>query len=135
VLAARRIFLRAKGASDCRPGANDLEEALPDGRSLDRPRGTRPAERKLLEAIHRHALERSRVTQPVIELAGDSSKGRPPGVLVKIRTRRSDSSKGRGRRRTAFTMLKIAVFAPMPSASTLTTATANDGVRDITRNA
>jgi hypothetical protein len=32
-------------------------------------------------------------------------------------------------------MLKIAALAPMPSASTLTTATANDGVRDITRNA
>jgi hypothetical protein len=32
-------------------------------------------------------------------------------------------------------MLKIAVLAPMPSASTLTTATPNDGVRNITRNA
>ena len=32
-------------------------------------------------------------------------------------------------------MLKIAVFAPMPSASTLTTATANEGARDMTRNA
>jgi hypothetical protein len=32
-------------------------------------------------------------------------------------------------------MVKIAVFAPMPSASTLTTASANDGVREITRNA
>jgi hypothetical protein len=32
-------------------------------------------------------------------------------------------------------MLKIAVFAPMPSASTPTTAAANEGVRDMTRNA
>ena len=32
-------------------------------------------------------------------------------------------------------MLKIVVLAPMPSASTLTTATANEGVRDMTRNA
>ena len=60
----------------------------------------------------------------------------PPGpVVMKIRTRRSGSSKGSGRSRTAFTMLKIAVLAPMPSASTLTTATANEGVRDMTRNA
>jgi hypothetical protein len=54
---------------------------------------------------------------------------------VKIRTRRSGSSKGRGRSNTALTMLKIAVLAPIPSASTLMTATAKDGVRDIIRSA
>ena len=32
-------------------------------------------------------------------------------------------------------MLKIVVLAPMPSASTLMTATANDGVRDKPRHA
>ena len=32
-------------------------------------------------------------------------------------------------------MLKIVVLAPTPSASTLTTATANEGLRDIPRNA
>jgi hypothetical protein len=32
-------------------------------------------------------------------------------------------------------MLKIAVFAPMPSASTVMTAKANDGVRNIARTA
>src|SRR5262245_1649869 len=52
-----------------------------------------------------------------------------------MRTRSPGSWKGRGRSRTAFTMLKIAVVAPMPSARTLTTATAKDGARDIARNA
>lgn len=36
---------------------------------------------------------------------------------------------------TALTMLKMAVFAPMPSARTATTARANDGVRDRIRSA
>jgi hypothetical protein len=62
-------------------------------------------------------------------------KGVPFGGLVKIRTRRSGSSQGSGRSSTAFTMLKIAVFAPMPSASTITPAVANEGVRDMTRKA
>jgi hypothetical protein len=55
--AAGRVFLRAKRASERRPGADGLEEAHADGPRLDRPRCASAAERKLAEAVHGHALE------------------------------------------------------------------------------
>ena len=57
------------------------------------------------------------------------------GGFVKRRTSCSGCSNGSGRSRTALTMLKRAVLAPMPMASTLMTATAKDGARRMTRAA
>lgn len=42
-------------------------------------------------------------------------------------TRRSGSGKGNGRSNTAFTTLKMAVFAPMPRASVITAMAAKPG--------
>jgi len=70
VLAAWRVLLRAKGASERRPGAHDLEEAHVDSPRLDRPCGPSAAEGTLAEAVHRRALERLRVSLPVVELSG-----------------------------------------------------------------
>ena len=86
---------------------------------------------KLPQSVQRHALERPRVSLPVVELGRATGRtGVRSAAVVNIRTRRSGSSIGRGRSRTALTMLKIAVLAPMPSASTPITAIANDGVRE-----
>ena len=74
------------------------------------------------------------------KLAGEIAKRGMPGNDVcggvwKRRTSRPGSSKGSGRRSTALTMLKTAVVAPMPSASTAMTAAANDGARRMVRSA
>ena len=52
---------------------------------------------------------------------------RPDGWRSQTITRRSGSAKGSGRSSTAFTTLKIAVVAPMPSASTAMAVTAKAG--------
>ena len=52
---------------------------------------------------------------------------RPNGCRSQTITRRSGSAKGRGRSSTAFTTLKIAVVAPMPSASTAIAVTREAG--------
>src|SRR2546421_301838 len=59
VLAARRVLLRPKDASERRSGSDDLEKACGDSCHTCRSRGARAGERELSEAaawIHRHAL-------------------------------------------------------------------------------
>jgi hypothetical protein len=65
--------------------------------------------------------------------ASDMSCSSPTTFRSKRTMRRSGRSNGSGRSRKALTMLKIAVLAPMPSASTATTASANEGARRNTR--
>ncbi len=138
MLAAWRVLLLPKDASERRSGSDDLEKARAHGCRTYCSRGTRASERELPEAaalIHRHALERLRIPLPAVELAWGELEESTARCAGEDRTRRSGSSNGSGRSRTELTMLKIVVLAPMPSASTLTTATANEGVRDMTRNA
>src|SRR5437762_529440 len=52
-----------------------------------------------------------------------------------IRTIRSDSGYGRGRRRMLFTSVNIAVVAPMPSASVIVATAVNAGIRRKVRSA
>jgi hypothetical protein len=51
-----------------------------------------------------------------------------PGLLERAIISRSGSGNGRGLRRTALTTLKIAVVAPIPSASATTATTAKPGL-------
>jgi hypothetical protein len=55
------------------------------------------------------------------------------GVFSYITSRRSGSEKGRGVSKTAFTMEKIAVLAPMPKASVKMTMSENPGDLKMTR--
>ena len=63
-----------------------------------------------------------------------TTRRRPPpapsdgGRCSTIRTTRSESGNGKGRNRTAFTTVKIAVFAPMPSASVSTATSVKPGL-------
>ena len=57
------------------------------------------------------------------------NSGQPPsGLLSQIRTRRSGSANGSGRSTTVLTTEKIAVFAPMPSASVSNAMSVKPGV-------
>ena len=56
-----------------------------------------------------------------------SSKPRP-GALCQTPTSRSGSLKGRGFNRTPFTTLKMALLAPIPTASVVTATIVNNGV-------
>src|SRR4030095_6398091 len=85
VFAAWRVLLLPKDASERRPGSDDLEKARADGCRTHCSRGASPSERELPEAaalIHRHALERPRLSLPVVELAWgelEESTARRPG--------------------------------------------------------
>ena len=85
MLAAWRVLLPPKDASERRPGSDDLEKPRADGCRMYCSRGTRASERELPEAaalIHRHALERLRIPLPVVELAWgelEESTARCPG--------------------------------------------------------
>ena len=59
----------------------------------------------------------------------------PSGRVSLILTSRSGSRYGSGRSRTAFTTLKIAVLAPMPSARVSTAIAVNPGERASCRTA
>src|SRR5262245_47634769 len=52
-----------------------------------------------------------------------------PGAVCQTPIRRSGSENGRGFSKTLLMMLKIAVFAPIPSASVSSVADVNPGVR------
>ena len=72
MLAAWRVLLLPKDASERRSGSDDLEKARAHGRRTYCSRATRASEREFPEAaalIHRHALERLRIPLPVVELA------------------------------------------------------------------
>jgi hypothetical protein len=85
VLAAWRVLLLPKDASERRQGSDDLEKARTDGCCMYCSRGSSPSERELPEAaalVHRHALERLRIPLPAVELAGgelEESTARCPG--------------------------------------------------------
>ena len=71
------------------------------------------------------------------KFAGETGfRGSPCRVLsLQTMTSRSGSAYGSGRRRTAFTTLKMALFAPMPSARESDVRSANTGARANCRNA
>jgi hypothetical protein len=57
-----------------------------------------------------------------------NDKGAPPRLLATIFTNRSGCEKGSERNKTAFTMLKIAVFAPTPKAGESTATMIKPGL-------
>jgi hypothetical protein len=61
------------------------------------------------------------------KFCGEYTPVEAPFQAWETRTRRSGSSNGSGRSRTAFTTLKIAPFAPMPSASVATATAVKPG--------
>src|SRR5436853_5632553 len=63
------------------------------------------------------------------------SRAPTPRLLAMIFTRRSGWEKGRERSNTAFTMLKIAVFAPTPNARESTATIVKPGLLRSTRSA
>src|SRR2546430_1764135 len=63
------------------------------------------------------------------------SRAPTPRLLAMTFTRRSGWEKGRERNNTAFTMLKIAVFAPTPNARESTATIAKPGLFRSTRSA
>ena len=58
-----------------------------------------------------------------------------PGAVCQTPIRRSGSRNGRGFSKTLLMMLKIAVFAPIPSARVISVASVNPGVRARRRSA
>ena len=121
--------------------ADDVEEVRPRPRRRRPPRRCRRAgQRELTEPVQRHPLERAarRAASRRSSPPTPRSAGMPGNVALRRHVEqtapaRSGSSNGSGRSSTVLTMLKIAVLAPMPSASTATTAIANDGARSSTR--
>ena len=62
------------------------------------------------------------------------SRAPTPRLLAMTFTRRSGREKGRERNNTAFTMLKIAVFAPTPNARESTATIVKPGLFQSTRS-
>ena len=85
MLAAWRVLLLPKDASERRPGSDDLEKARTDGCRTYGSRRAGPSERKLPEAaalVHRHTLERPRVPLQAVGFAWgelEESAARRPG--------------------------------------------------------
>ncbi len=63
-----------------------------------------------------------------LNLAGEPAEKAPSGEVVWKTTMRSGSGYGNGFSSTAFTMEKIAVLAPMPSARAATAASVKPGL-------
>ncbi len=98
--------------------------------------GSAPASVRLRELPSNEAMplkERFIVRQSAV-LAGEFVVC-DPSLVCATMTRRAGSAKGRGRRRIPSTTLKIAVFAPMPSASVRMATTVNAGARSSVRQA
>lgn len=83
-------------------------------------------------AIDVNARLRSRKSS---RFSGDVGKSSPSGFSSQMRTSRSGSSNDSGRSTTASSTLKIAVVAPMPSASVPTIMAVNPGRRRSMRSA
>jgi hypothetical protein len=81
-------------------------------------------------------MGRTAVQLSAVQVRANAARaGAPPAASSKMRTTRSGSRIGSGRSRTAWTTVKIARLAPMPSTSVSNVTATNPGARATVRSA
>ena len=130
VAAVRRVLLLRESAAQHHRRAEHAEVALRHVNAVDQLRPvSRDVESRSREIVRRHILEDRSLPLPLLELRNRRARRRSPADDVsRICTIRSASGYPSGFSSTAFTTVKIAVFAPMPRASADTAAIVNPGL-------
>ena len=132
---ALQVLLRREDAAVTGMDAEHVEEPRRDRCRGDPLGALASLERRGSVGPGAEAVEDGRLPEIVQLRDGEREARDPEPYRVWIATSRLSSPQPSERRRTASTTLKIAVVAPMPSASAITAAAVNPGVRSSPRTA